>query len=230
MRRPSTERIVRTVAAIVLLASVVSVTLIVVPGSPAFRSRQPLRFQHLSSGGYRFLNYDGDRSMNRNHRDFPITVIFYRNATMSKVKNNVINWGGNGSIKWEPYKSGPSAHKRIRYDSGRKSPCRGARDTHFRVYGSRTSSERFDAGTPGWGYFVVASTHFDFGESQCSRAEKRYGYSEQAASDVTSQAGLRGYNSGYHQDYVQTHNREKLRRVRDHIWENDGKASVVRVP
>jgi hypothetical protein len=138
-----------------------------------------------------------------------------------------------GSKEHEGYKRNRNAPERFDTDGGRKTKCgKDNTDIHYRVYapGSKdTSQERlFD---PRWGYYVVASTHYDHGEATCPDKTKWFGYSERAEFRLLDAANQ--YNLSYRQDVIQTHNKEGLHRDtkdKEHIWENDGKASAIRIP
>src|SRR3954470_15793173 len=119
-----------------LIAFVVALVLVAAGVSGGYAAHHSMIWDNLTNvvGTYRFLNYDGARNTSRHQRDFPITIVFYRNASMYKARAAVA-YPGHGSIKWEPYKPSRNAGRRIQRDAGRKSSCRGGRDTHFRVYG-----------------------------------------------------------------------------------------------
>src|SRR4051812_6793105 len=122
---------------------------------------QAIRFVRLSSGGDYFLNYDGGKNLRPSTRDWPVSLIFYTDASVNRVKSfydDERGYNRRGGRLWEPYRY--STKIRFDGDKGKKTDCNeNASDNHFRVYGGY--NDRFY--DPGWGYYVVATAHVDHG-------------------------------------------------------------------
>jgi hypothetical protein len=162
----------------------------------AARSQKTPTFLRFGADGKAFYSYDGHGPKNerdtttkkadldRDRRDWPITMIFHGSASKMKVRaglnqeptNPLENFSPDleGRLEWEPFRKArngrPNPPKRFNPDQGRKTRCNtNRRDTHIRLYGdgnggSDSGTERFyDPG--GYEYFVVASVHFDRAES-----------------------------------------------------------------
>lgn len=175
----------------------------------------------------RFGSYDGNQTTSRHARDWPITLIFYRNAWVDKVKD-AMGYPGTGSTEWEAYRLSYYDHRRFDHDGGRKAYCDRGRDTHFRTYAPHLSDDKSTESLwdPRYGYYVVGSTHYDHGE--CDGSPHWYGLSEQAEIQVVVDARARGLT--VHQDYFDTNNREPERHEGNHYWQNDGLASAIKIP
>lgn len=143
------------------------------------------------------------------------------------------------------------------------------RDTHYRPYALKLGhadavagghpelegySAMYDPSVNGYGFFVVASTHFDFGEhgkgpadSACNAPKYWTGESEDAAADIENLIGHTRPDWVVAPDQVDTKNREtgpgqayrvckpppgpiKKCKYRHHRWQNDGKATLINVP
>jgi len=142
-----------------------------------------------------------------------------------------------GDPEHEGYKKNRSAGARFDTDGGRKTKCgKDHTDIHYRVYAPGSddpSQERlFD---PKWGYYVVASTHYDHGEDVpfCQAKTRWFGKSEEASFRVIDAARSMNPPLDVKQDYFGTHNKETTHRDtndKGHIWQNDGKASGIKIP
>ncbi|MEA2492443.1 MAG: hypothetical protein QOJ29_354 [Thermoleophilaceae bacterium] len=212
--------------AITLTAALLALT---VPASSSLAGHstptQKVRYDGLSSTGARFLNYDGSRNLDPHQRDWPITLVFYGNASISKAYN-LTGYGGGGSEESEAYKLTSTAHGHFHTEGGKKSGCSNARDTHLRAYAIGHDQRLYD---PKMGYIVVGSTHYDHGE--CASGSLWFGDSEQASFQIVTIARNKGY--AVHRDAFQTHNYERhhtTRRDPHHIWENDSRASGIKIP
>jgi hypothetical protein len=227
MRHRAKGSLVKTRLRVITLTATLLVAAVPVSSSLAGHSTptQDLKYDGLSSSGARFLNYDGSLNLDKNQRDWPITLLFYGNASISKAYN-LTGYTNGGSDEFEPYKLTSTAHGHFHKEGGRKSGCSNARDTHLRVYANGHDQRLYD---PHYGYIAVASTHYDHGE--CASGNVWYGDSEEAEFQIVSIARNKGYT--VHQDAIQTHNYERhhtIRRDPHHIWENDSSASAIKVP
>jgi hypothetical protein len=201
----------------------------------AWTPTSPVQFIQLSSSSDRFLNYDGDKSFGFGNRDWPVTMIFYQDASIGKVEGFYRGRGfsNHGGKKYEYYEL-HSNYAKVRYDrdKGVKTPCVDGLDRHIRTYGS--SQDRFY--DLHYGYYVVGTTHFDNGDGggACGvpYAQKYFGYSERVEHDLAVIA------NGSHvvtEDAVDLKNYEALHSessTRDHLhwWESDGRATLVQFP
>jgi hypothetical protein len=194
------------------------------------------KFQYFSNqnNGFnssRFYNYDGKPNYNRADRDWPITLVFYGpGAEVDAVKGRINNFGFDfkGGRMYEPVRLTRTSYNRIDTDKGRKKCYGGTVADHVRVYA--TGSDRlYD---PAIGYYVVASTHLDKNDPPCAQPKgpQYSGYSERVESKIADY-----FDPGYHvrRDHFHFHNQEKRRSVGrggNHRWENDGKATAIRIP
>ncbi|HEX8067524.1 MAG TPA: hypothetical protein VF520_13480 [Thermoleophilaceae bacterium] len=182
-------------------------------GTPA-----PVHFiQHGGSMASSFFNYDGpwypatDRnahgSKDPNKRDWPITVIFWHEASKSRIRAALGKSGplasagfrmNSGARVFGPYKFVNQQNGEITkgYDSdqGMKNDCNEVgTNIHVRLY-SADQHRLYDPSQNGWGHYVVASTHLDHGEHDypkntpgrpdpelCEAADPWEGRSEDAA-------------------------------------------------
>ena len=70
------------------LALIVGPAIVVTSSSGDVDPAHKVRYERLSSSGTRFYNYDGStRTRRAADRDWPIDFIFYRGASISKVKD-----------------------------------------------------------------------------------------------------------------------------------------------
>jgi hypothetical protein len=188
---------------------------------------QAIRFIRLSGGGDYFLNYDGKKNLSVFDRDWGVSMIFYSDASVNRVKgfyDEERGYNGRGSREWEPYRY--SSRIRMDGDKGKKTDCNSAHtDNHFRVYGGY--NDRFY--DPRYGYYVVATTHLDHGDGggTCAASETYFGYSENVEHDL---AVIANPALTVHEDYKNLRNAEPLRLEGDHWWQSDGKATLVLMP
>jgi hypothetical protein len=194
----------------------------------AFTPSQPLRFVRLSTDGDYFLNYDGEKNLDRNGRDWGVSMIFYSDASVNRVKSYFDDERGfnrTGGRKWEPYRY--TSRTRLDGDKGKKNNCNTSHnDRHFRVYGGY-NDRLYD---PRFGYYVVATLHIDHGDgtdSNCAASDTWFGYSEDVEHELAVIA-----NDAFtvHEDYKDLRNAESLRLEGDHWWQSDGHATIVSMP
>lgn len=177
----------------------------------------------INCGGQKWLNYNHRRKkLSSAHIDWPITIIFYGNATVDKVKKM---YGGSmfASRKYQAYDIGTG----VKWDSdvGIKismlfdGPDGKDKDIlHIRLYAP--PGGYFD-GDGGWGHYVIAATHFDFNPPW----DTKNGYSEDAERQALRIASMRGYT--VYSSYAHLHNREHLRKEKNRYWQSDGRVSLV---
>jgi hypothetical protein len=188
---------------------------------------QAIRFIRLSSGGDYFLNYDGDKNLSVFDRDWGVSMIFYEDASVNRVKgfyDEDRGYNRRGGRKWEPYRY--NSRVRMDGDKGKKNDCNsGHTNNHFRVYGGY-NDRLYD---PRWGYYVVATTHVDHGDGggACEASDDYFGFSENVEHDLAVIA-----NNAFTvtEDYKNLRNAESLRLEDDHWWQSDGRATIVLMP
>lgn len=194
-----------------------------------------LVWEKITDGPGRFLNYDGAQDFSYHHRDWPIGLLFYRDASIRKVKDQ-LDLSSGGSPMHEGVRYTRTSSRRFDADSGRKTSCGDpSKDTlaHYRVYApdpagdvaERLYDERY-------GFFVVGSAHFDHGKTECGDSRRWHGFSEEAEYRIGSIAdNVSGWS--LRRNYIKLHNQEDFRkdtRSPTHYWKNDGRATAVRVP
>lgn len=190
-------------------------------------------------------NYDntertyGGGSQLSNSVDWPLTLFFFNNAEVDKVKGAVGDvYQSYGLRKYailrdKPYRRGTGGG-RWDEDGGKKDAIcssHGRQNRHFRVYGVE-ASENSERGVDRlynreWGYYVFATTHLDINE--CGPGAKEFGYSGYAESRVRSVFQQKGYR--VYPNCCNAYNEELHRKQGgDHVWDNDGNASAVDIP
>lgn len=207
-----------------------------------------LHWKQLSPGGEWFLNYDGKKNKKRTDRDWPVTLIFWNNGLVDKVKDkfdddDTGSFKDTGSRVHMGYKNGPYT-KAPRYDGdkGKKTKCifnesetgpgtgGGAKeDYHYRVYGP--PGDYFS--DPRYGKYTVATTHVDHGEDEGACGGRRYfGRSERVENHIGNLASSLGLP--VRTDHYPLGNHEDFQRVdangETHIWSNGGSATTIRFP
>jgi hypothetical protein len=79
-----------------------------------------------------------------------------------------------------------------------------------------------------WGYYVLGTAHQDHNE--CSRIGRWSGHSELAEKFVGGISREIWGNGAPAFDRIQMGNQEPYRRESNHIWQNNGLATAIRVP
>jgi hypothetical protein len=205
----------------------------------------------VSEGEDSFWNYDYDKGSSSaypdpasaGHNDWPVTIIFSKAATVSKVRDIIKAWLPSiGSTMYSRLSDSTGVWE-WRGDAGRKentwyfSGFRLVARTqvlHIRLY-ARNGDRNHNAA---WGDYVLCTTHFDNNElGQTPGAPKWYGMSEDAAGLVDAWFSARGY--AVSADSRQLDNAEAGTNgnswrpdVADpsHRWQSDGYASMITIP
>jgi hypothetical protein len=148
----------------------------------------------------RFRNWDfhcgnADSCITRTNVDWPMVLLFYNNAEINKVKDNILapryDQGATcASAQYARVNDGSNSW-RWDDDSGKKTTCCpgafGQPDTadHIRFYSNgRVTRDRMYNSS--WGYWILASTHQDHNEPQCTSNPAWFGYTETAEDNVFS--------------------------------------------
>jgi hypothetical protein len=223
-----------------VLGLVTGLILLIAPsGAGAFAAPHDssLSYQRLSVDGDYFLNYDGGRDGRAATRDWPVTMVFWDEASVNRVKSFYDGQRGynrRGGVIFEGYKRRVGSQyiaPRFDGDRGKKTQCDSAgQDSHFRAYGGIT--DRFS--DPFYGEYVVATTHIDKGEepdpTDPCHGEKYFGFSEDVE-DALADLAKGSYT--VREDHKKLYNKESLyldtTGEDKHYWFNNGYATIVRM-
>jgi hypothetical protein len=192
-------------------------------------ARKPPRFVRLSDAGPSFLAYDGDPVLTQSGRDWPVSLVFAGNASITKVKKELRAAGltQTGHTRFLAYRT---ADGTIRFDGDRglKGPCdANGSDTHVRLY-APTATDRFV--DPEFGSVVLGTAHLDRADG-CSVQPTMFGFSEEAEQRAAALLAGRGWQ--VQADRLMLGNAEPYRReLADpaHVWLGDGRATLITVP
>jgi hypothetical protein len=170
-----------------------------------------------------FRNYDFlSQTVSSTNVDWPVNFLFYNNAEVDKVKDAMrFSFAGsrmNGRINdgsgfvWDQ-------------DGGRKNYlCPIIGDAyHYRLYADG-DDRLYNAA---WGYYVIGTSHIDHNE--CGFGAW-FGKSETAEGYIASRARSAFGSSNVAEDWSSFANSEPYREEGNHIWQNNGLATAVRVP
>lgn len=213
-----------------ILASAVCVTALTAPVALAATARQG-NLQVIKSKEDAFYNYDfNSRTVSRNNVDWPVTLLFWNNAEIDKVKSAFrVAFPFSGSQKYARLDDGPGDGE-WDSDGGRKTilcsnPVQGSNSRHFRIYATSNDDRMYNTT---WGFYVFGTTHIDHNE--CYPPDRYFGYSEDSEKYVTLFARDIYGPSRVNADSLNFGNQEPFRREGNHIWSNDGLATTVKVP
>jgi len=134
--------------------------------------------QLVTRGQNSFYNYDFDsQSAVATNVDWPVDMIFYGNASVSKVYSK-IGWFWSGSNEYMLLNNGSG----VTWVSagGRKNTI--CTDTHFRLYAPAATGYFKD---PVLGRYVIATSHLD--KSECG-SSPTYGWNETSEGNVANRA------------------------------------------
>jgi predicted lipoprotein with Yx(FWY)xxD motif len=127
--------------------------------------------------GNSFYNYDFDsQSAKATNVDWPVDLIFYGNASISKVYNK-INWVWAGSNAYELVTT--KSRSTWVSSGGRKNTI--CTDTHFRLYAPKVGYFT----DPVLGHYVIGTSHLD--KNECG-SSPTYGWNETAEANVATRA------------------------------------------
>jgi hypothetical protein len=131
-------------------------------------------------------NYDfHSREVSPSNVDWPMTVLFTKNATVSKVK--ALYWRDHGEVKWFTCRSGDL----WLWSSDEGTKSKGIRACHLRLY-ANDNDHCYDSQI---GKYVIGSTHYDRFEGWPSPWRHTVGWSEEACQEVLSIARRKGYKT-----------------------------------
>jgi hypothetical protein len=217
MHRPLPIGISLTLAIVALLA-VASIA-----GAWTAASLQP-----VTSAEDQFYNYDfTSRTVSATGVDWPVTIIFTGNASVSKIKSAYRSrgWGNPFVTTMYGYENDGSGFV-FAGDGGVKTFA--TTSPHMRLYapGGRLYNST-------WGYYVIATTHFD--NAELSRPPTQwFGMSEDAATAAVQTAVKAWGSKSVTLNAVPLNNAQYGEAVggsgERHIWQCDGLATLIRVP
>lgn len=158
------------------VALVVSLFVLGVVSSASASTTTNLRL--VTYGQNSFYNYDFDsQSAVATNVDWPVDMIFYGNASVSKVYNKM-GWYWGGSNEYMLLNTGSGATWVSA--GGRKNTL--CTDTHYRLYAPAATGYFTD---PVLGHYVIATMHLD--RSECF-GSPTYGWNETAEQNVANRA------------------------------------------
>lgn len=213
----------RLLLAVVAAAAVVVATAGAGSATAATACCGNLRLLYFSGDAIR--NYDFDtQSVAANNVDWGIDLNFYNNANINKVKNALNGYGYQftGGTKYGRLSDDGGASYVFDADGGRKKGGCWDQYTHYRIYANPTYDNNY---SPGMGFWVFGSTHYD--NLECGNGW--FGRSEGAEWDVNS-AAVSAFGVANRYDWASYYNNEPYRQEGTHIWDQDGYASYVYVP
>lgn len=204
------------------------VLLLLLAGAGAAFAWTAAGLQPVSSAEDQFYNYDfTGKTVSATGVDWPVTIVFIGNASVSKIKSAYRSQGwGNPFVNTMYGYENDGLGFAWASDGGVKTFA--SKSPHMRLYapGGRMYNSV-------WGYYVVATTHYD--NAELSRPPKQwFGMSEDAAAAAVATA-VKAWGSG-----SVTVNSLALGNAQSgeetgkngerHIWQCDGMATVIRVP
>jgi hypothetical protein len=178
----------------------------------------------------RWRNYDfTEQTVSANRVDWAISLVFYNNATINRVKNFLDNeYDQTGSRMNGRLSDNVNNGYVWDQDGGRKTtacpggPGQPREARHYRIYAD--GDDRMY--NLDWGYWVFGSNHYDIDECP-GGAPAVFGYSETAEGWITWRWRQNGHTA--YDDWSSYSNREPYRVEGNHVWENDGYASALHV-
>lgn len=184
--------------------------------------------QPVGSAEDAFYNYDfTGKTVSVDGVDWPVTIIFYGNASVSKIKSAFRTRGWSNPFVTTMYGyANDGAGFLFAGDGGVKTFA--TKSPHMRLYapGGRMSNSAL-------GYYVVATTHYD--NAELSRPPTQwFGMSEDAATAAV-QTAVKAWGTGcvtlnaFALGNAQSGEVKSATGER-HIWQCDGMATLIKVP
>lgn len=200
------------------------------PASAATARNNVCYFFQTNDGAV-WHNYDyTSKNAYCNNVDWATSLMFYEYANIDKVKSilHTRGYGANSTNSMHMPIGTPRMSPGVTWDSdaGKKGvACPGRNQTtrHYRIYAPPAYQMNYSVM---YGYFVVASTHWDGNE--CWITGKRHWGSEEVETHIGRVLSAAGYQVNY--DWANYSNWEPYRVEGNHTWENDGWATFVRIP
>jgi hypothetical protein len=215
--------------------ALLALVLVAVIGAPVAAYAQSARSGNLTILEVRedrFRNYDfRSQTVAANNVDWAIALLFYNNATINKVKNSGIGplYDQTGGTMYGRMRETSAGDFVWDADGGRKTtkcpgaPLQPSSARHYRIYADGDDRlYNLDRG-----YWVFGSTHWDINECSLTSAAT-FGYSEDAENQLVSAWNNRTSWPATN-DWASFFNYEPFRVQGDHVWDNNGLASLFYV-
>lgn len=193
-----------------------------------------LNYQRLVvDGSDRFSNYDLETMVSPanlsepGNADWAIDYIFWNNAEIDKVKNQLSGFNSDAGLMVAEQQDGAAVA--WDEDRGKKNPtgsCAtgdGPSDYHMRFYADPNDDRMY---SPSWGYWIFASAHKDLNENCYNES---FGYGESSAEPGFVYVFSLVYSNTC-SDCVNLYNPKNYTEGGNHVWDNDGLASASYVP
>jgi hypothetical protein len=212
----------------VLLASFLGVLLNSPDADGATARQGNYRLLYLGWGD-RAYNYDNlTESATYTNVDWPVNILWWGNANVFTVKSQ-IGFGSTCGSKMKLRLDDGDNDPGLRWDEdgGTKSPCAPVcyqTAHHMRVYAPYPADKFYN---PSWQYYVLATTHKDNSEF-CVPGAQRFGWSESAEHWFMTNAQVP--LSGKVPEWSNWFNAEPFRVEGNHVWDNSGYTTAVKVP
>lgn len=217
------------------LALVLACLAVLAPAPQAAWSWTAANLRTVAEQEDRFFTYDFESTWAaRTNCDWPVTIVFWGQATVDKVKKAL------SSSLWLP---GNEMYAYVSEQRIRKHPYRWAADRGVKSLSfTRALHVRLYADADGcltngvWGDYVLATTHYDLNELS---ADPTFGRSEEAAAAVEALCATAWGADAVEADVLSLFNEEPDRveqrpndkgGVESHFWQCDGLATMVYVP
>ena len=171
MSRAQRRGALRVAAGMILLAASLSAT-------TASRASTTTTLVNVQFAGDRFYNFDFDsKNASANNVDWPVDLIFWGNASISKVQSK-LGWFWPGSSEYAQVDDGAGASWVS--SGGRKNTF--CTDTHYRLYAPAGTGFLSNAVL---GHYVIGTSHLD--KNECG-SSAQYGWNETAEANVAARA------------------------------------------
>jgi hypothetical protein len=187
-----------------------------------------------------FRNWDfqcgtpGGNCIRRDNVDWPIGMVYTNDASIGGVKNILSGQFSFGATCADPMYARMQDDSVNGFawdeDSGVKTACCtfwGGVDQHTRIYSAGTQYGHDEMYNTAWGFWVMASAHYDI--SECA-GHTQFGYSEDVEHKIylywKNTLGLTGYYDYVHFNFYNS----QFGWQKNHYVENDGYASKLVVP
>jgi hypothetical protein len=177
-------------------------------------------------------NYDNNTTTNNGSNvDWPIDMIYYGNATKTRVHNALesAGWHDTGSTVWDygiNYDGGSGAY--WDNDPGRKTNSFPCTDTfHQRVYRDNGSAGKDYSYNTNLGFYVQASSHFDNNEGTFCPYDYSVGSNEDSEFEISGRMQSKGYT--IYRDVLNLQN-SNYNNIGAHHFSNNGLATKVYMP
>lgn len=176
----------------------------------------------------KFYNYDfGSPTCARaNNVEWPIDLLFWNNASRSAIESGLSSFFPYGGVfaSTEYARINDGAGTFWARNGGKKTAIetKGTTDDHYRIYAYSERSYATD-----FGYFVIGTIHKDNNEF-AGYTHAEYGESEKAEKELGADAGSLAVGWEVNFDNYNMEN-EQYGQEGNHIWENNGNATMIRL-